>query len=111
MLTAFRLAQVGRATDGGSALEKLRQRSYGLVISDWNMVPMSGIELLNRVRSESALRALRFLMLTANARSASRIEARNAGVDGFLVKPFHPEALGLKIRELLSVPQDLDRVG
>jgi diguanylate cyclase (GGDEF)-like protein len=111
MLTAFGFAQVDRATDGGSALEKLRQRRYGLVISDWNMVPMSGIELLNRVRAEPSLRALRFLMLTANARSASRIEARNAGVDGFLVKPFRPDALALKIRELLSVPQDLDRVG
>jgi diguanylate cyclase (GGDEF)-like protein len=111
MLSAFGFAQVDRAVDGGTALEKLRRRSYGLVISDWNMAPMSGIELLNRVRAEPALRGLRFLMLTANARSASRIEARNAGVDGFLVKPFRPDALAQKIREILSVPQNLDRAG
>jgi EAL domain-containing protein (putative c-di-GMP-specific phosphodiesterase class I)/CheY-like chemotaxis protein len=111
MLTAFGFAQVDRATDGGTALLKLRARAYGLVISDWNMAPVSGIDLLNSVRAEPSLRAVRFLMLTANARSASRIEARNAGVDGFLVKPFRPDALATKIHDLLSAPRTLDRAG
>jgi two-component system, chemotaxis family, chemotaxis protein CheY len=89
--------QVEEAPDGASALEKLRQRPFRLVIADWNMEPMSGLELLREVRADPALAALPFIMVTAEARAAKIAEAQRAGVNGFIIKPFGAEALSLKI--------------
>lgn len=111
MLEAFGFTDVRCATDGAAAWDLLRRQPFGLVISDWNMAPVSGIELLRRIRADPGLGHIQFLMLTANARSASRIAARDAGVDGFLVKPFRPDALASKIRDVLAIQPRLDRVG
>uniref|UniRef100_UPI0035CA4541 response regulator n=1 Tax=uncultured Methylobacterium sp. TaxID=157278 RepID=UPI0035CA4541 len=111
MLKAFGFTDVRCATDGAAAWELLRRRPFGLVISDWNMAPMSGIELLRLIRADPGLGHVQFLMLTANARSASRIAAADAGVDGFLVKPFRPDALAGKIRDVLAVKPQLDWAG
>ena len=92
--------QVEEAADGASALEKLRQKPFGLVISDWNMEPMSGLELLREVRADPALAALPFIMVTAEARAAKIAEAPRAGVSGYIIKPFGAEALSLKIATL-----------
>jgi two-component system chemotaxis response regulator CheY len=89
--------QVEEASDGASALEKLRQKPFSLVISDWNLQPMSGLELLRQVRADPALATLPFIMVTAEARAAKIAEARQAGVSDFIIKPFGAEALSLKI--------------
>jgi two-component system chemotaxis response regulator CheY len=89
--------QVEEACDGESALIKLRQKAFRLVISDWNMEPMSGLELLRQVRADPALAALPFIMITAEARAAKIAEAQQAGVSGYIVKPFGAEALSTKI--------------
>jgi two-component system chemotaxis response regulator CheY len=88
--------QVEEAADGASALEK----PFGLVISDWNMEPMSGLELLREVRADPVLAALPFIMVTAEARAAKIAEAQRAGVSGYIIKPFGAEALSLKIAAL-----------
>ena len=92
--------QVEEAAAGASALEKLRQKPFGLVISDWNMEPMSGLELLREVRADPALAALPFILVTAEARAAKIAEAQRAGVSGYIIKPFGAEALSLKIATL-----------
>ena len=92
--------QVEEAADGASALGKLRQKPFSLVISDWNMEPMSGLELLREVRADPALTALSFIMVTAEARAAKIAEAQRAGVSGYIIKPFGAEALNLKIAAL-----------
>jgi two-component system chemotaxis response regulator CheY len=89
--------QVEEACDGATALAKLRQKPYRLVISDWNMEPMSGLELLRQVRADPALAATPFIMITAEAREAKIAEAQQAGVDGYIIKPFGAEALNTKI--------------
>jgi two-component system chemotaxis response regulator CheY len=89
--------EVEEATDGESALAMLRQKPFRLVISDWNMEPMSGLELLRAVRADPVLAELPFIMVTAEAREAKIAEAREAGVSGYIVKPFGAEALSSKI--------------
>ena len=89
--------QVEEASDGADALEKLRQKPFSLVISDWNMEPMSGLELLRQVRADPALATLPFIMITAEAREARIAEAEQAGVSAYIIKPFGAEALSLKI--------------
>jgi two-component system chemotaxis response regulator CheY len=92
--------QVEEAADGASALVKLREKPFSLVISDWNMEPMSGLELLREVRADPALAALPFIMVTAEARASKIAEAQRAGVSGYIIKPFGAEALNLKIAAL-----------
>ena len=92
--------QVEEASDGATALAMLRQKPFRLVISDWNMEPMSGLELLREVRADPALAALPFIMVTAETRAAKIAEAEDAGVSGYIVKPFGAEALSTKIAAL-----------
>jgi two-component system chemotaxis response regulator CheY len=94
--------QVEEASDGATALAMLRQKPFRLVISDWNMEPMSGLELLRAVRADPALATLPFIMVTAEAREAKIAEAREAGVSGYIVKPFGAEALSTGIAALAS---------
>ncbi len=94
--------QVEEASDGASALEKLRQKPFDLVISDWNMEPMSGLDLLREVRADPALAALPFIMVTAEARAAKIAEAQRAGVSGYIIKPFGAEALNIKIAAIVG---------
>ena len=86
------LGQIGfgnieEAGDGASALEKLKAGGYGLVISDWNMEPMSGLELLKNVRATGSLKETPFIMVTAEGTKEKVIEAIKTGVDDYLVKP------------------------
>jgi len=92
--------EVEEAADGASALDKLRQRRFRLVISDWNMEPMSGLELLRSIRADPELAALPFIMVTAESREAKIAEAVEAGVSGYIVKPFGAEALSAEIRAI-----------
>jgi two-component system chemotaxis response regulator CheY len=90
------------ASDGADALAKLRSKAYGLVISDWMMEPMSGLELLEQVRADPGLQALPFIMITAERRAGRIAEAERAGADAFIVKPLDAEILRDKIAAVLG---------
>jgi two-component system, chemotaxis family, chemotaxis protein CheY len=88
---------VDDASDGQAALEKLKAKKYGLVISDWNMAPMTGYELLQQVRADAELNALPFIMVTAEAKTENVVAAKKAGVNNYIVKPFNADTLRTKI--------------
>jgi two-component system, chemotaxis family, chemotaxis protein CheY len=93
---------VDAASDGAAALAKLRQGTFGLVISDWMMEPMSGLELLRQVRADPKLQALPFIMITAENRKERVAKAEQAGADGFIVKPFNAQALSDRIAAVMA---------
>ena len=93
---------VDEATDGSMALQKLRDKDYGLVISDWNMEPMTGIQLLREVRADAKLKALPFIMITAESKTENVIAAKEAGVNNYIVKPFNAATLKTKLSSVLG---------
>lgn len=93
---------VEEAQDGSAALLKLRDKSYGLVISDWNMEPMSGLQLLKEVRADDNLKNTPFIMITAESKSENVIAAKEAGVNNYIVKPFNVETLKGKLTAVLG---------
>ena len=88
---------VDDASDGSSALAKLQTKRYGLVISDWNMEPMTGYELLKEVRQDPGLSKTPFIMVTAESKTENVIAAKKAGVNNYIVKPFNAQTLQSKI--------------
>jgi len=93
---------VDEATDGAAALQKLRGKEYNLVISDWNMEPMTGIQLLREVRGDDGLKQIPFIMVTAESKSENVIAAKEAGVSNYIVKPFNAETLKSKMESVLG---------
>ena len=94
---------VDEATDGTAALEKIKAKEYGLVISDWNMEPMTGLELLKQVRaSEAAFKNVPFIMVTAESKTENVVAAKQASVNNYIVKPFNAETLKTKIASVLG---------
>ncbi|MBN8936339.1 MAG: response regulator [Rhizobiales bacterium] len=93
---------VDDATDGASALAKMRHKKYGLVISDWNMEPMTGYEFLKQVRANPDLNATPFIMVTAESKTENVIAAKEAGVDNYIVKPFNAATLKSKIEAVFA---------
>src|SRR5258705_6374077 len=107
LLKQLGFENVDDANDGTSALAKMRTKQYNLVISDWNMAPMTGYDLLREIRSDPALTATRFIMVTAESKTDNVIAAKRAGVDNYIVKPFNAQTLQHKIQAVfheLSVP-------
>lgn len=92
---------VDEATDGAQALSMLRAGNYGLVISDWNMQPMTGLQLLQEIRADAKLKSLPFIMVTAESKTENVIAAKQAGVSNYIVKPFNAETLKEKIEKVL----------
>ncbi len=93
---------VDEATDGSAALQKLRDKEYSLVISDWNMEPMSGMQLLTEVRADTKLKDLPFIMITAESKTENVIAAKEAGVSNYIVKPFNAATLKTKLSAVLG---------
>ena len=93
---------VDEATDGSMALQKLRDKEYGLVISDWNMEPMTGFQLLREVRADAKLKALPFIMITAESKTENVIAAKEAGVNNYIVKPFNAATLKTKLASVIG---------
>ncbi|RFP61382.1 MAG: response regulator [Limnothrix sp. CACIAM 69d] len=93
---------VEEAGDGIGALQKLRESKYGLVIANWNMEPMSGLQLVKEMRADSKLQTIPFIMMTAGSRTESAIAAREAGANSSIVKPFNAETLKQKIQTALG---------
>jgi two-component system chemotaxis response regulator CheY len=102
LLKQIGFANVDEATDGSMALEMFKNKKYGLVISDWNMEPMSGIELLKQVRALNDNQNVPFIMVTAESKTENVIAAKQAGVNNYIVKPFNAETLKAKIASVLG---------
>lgn len=107
MIIARQLQQLGfgnvdTAIDPVTALTMLRQRRYGLILSDWNMAPMDGIGLLRALRQDPDYSGIPFLLVTAESRPAKVLEARELGADGYLVKPFDRDGLRRKLVAILG---------
>lgn len=97
LLKQLGFANVDEASDGTSALNMMREEDYGLVISDWNMEPMTGYELLREVRADNHLSRTPFIMVTAESKTDNVIAAKKAGVNNYIVKPFNAATLKSKI--------------
>ncbi|MBF0117910.1 MAG: chemotaxis response regulator CheY [Desulfobacterales bacterium] len=93
---------ITEADDGTAALEELKKDKYGLIVSDWNMPKMTGLELLKKVRSTDEFKDIPFLMVTAEAQKQNVIEAVKAGVTNYIVKPFTAEAISEKLTKIFG---------
>ena len=97
LLKQLGFTTVDDANDGSTALDKMRERKYGLVISDWNMEPMTGYDLLKEVRADPNLATTPFIMITAESKTENVIAAKKAGVNNYIVKPFNAATLKTKM--------------
>ena len=103
LLKQLGFSNIDEATDGSMALEKVKNKNYGLIISDWNMEPMSGYEFLKQVRgSGEAYKDTPFIMVTAESKTENVVMAKQAGVNNYIVKPFNAETLKTKISAVLG---------
>ena len=104
LLKQLGFVDIDDAGDGKAALIKLRGRKYGLVISDWNMEPMTGYDLLKEVRADPTLARTPFIMVTAESKNDNVIAAKKAGVSNYIVRPFNAQTLKSKIDAVLLPP-------
>ena len=102
LLAKLGFKDVDEATDGTEALNMLQGRHYGLIISDWNMQPMTGYELLKQVRTNDQFKSIPFVMVTAESKAENVIAARKAGVNNYIIKPFSAEVLKAKLKTVLG---------
>ena len=97
LLKQIDFENVEEASDGVEALAKLQAGNFDLIISDWNMEPMTGLQLLQHVRADPKLKSTPFIMVTAESKTENVIVAKQAGVSNYIVKPFNAQTLKSKI--------------
>ena len=97
LLKQIGFTNIDEASDGAQAYDKIKAGAYGLIISDWNMQPMTGFELLQKMKADPALADIPFIMVTAESKTDNVIAARKAGVSSYIVKPFNAATLKAKI--------------
>jgi two-component system chemotaxis response regulator CheY len=97
LLLQLGFKNVDEAIDGKDALKKLHEKSFSLIISDWNMDPMTGLQLLQMLRADAKLKNLPFIMVTAENKPENIIAAKQAGVSNYIAKPFAVDTLKAKI--------------
>jgi two-component system chemotaxis response regulator CheY len=102
LLKELGFANVEEAEDGAAALQKLRSGKFDFVVSDWNMPNMTGLELLQKIRSDPTLKHLPVLMVTAEAKKENIIAAAQAGASGYIVKPFTAATLEEKLNKIFQ---------
>lgn len=104
LLKQLGFENVDEAADGQEALQKMRDadQKFGLVISDWNMEPMTGYELLREVRADDSLKPTPFIMVTAESKTENVVAAKRAGVNNYIVKPFNAATLKSKITAVIG---------
>jgi two-component system, chemotaxis family, chemotaxis protein CheY len=90
------------AEDGVAALKKMEKEKVDLIISDWIMPNMNGLDFLKAVKGDEKFKTIPFIMVTAEGQKGSVLDAINAGVNNYIVKPFSPETLSLKIKKVLK---------
>ena len=100
LLRQLGIENVDEATDGGTALTKLHESDYGLVISDLNMQPMTGLQLLKEVRADQKLKQIPFIMINAESKTENVVAAKEAGVTNYIVKPFNAATLKQKLEAI-----------
>ena len=97
LLKQIGFENVDDASNGEAALQKIKAKRYSLIISDWNMEPMTGFQLLQKVREDGASANVPFIMITAESKTDNVVAARRAGVNHYIVKPFNAATLKSKI--------------
>jgi two-component system chemotaxis response regulator CheY len=102
LLEQLGFRNIDEALDGPSALNLIRSKDYGLVLSDWNMQPMTGFEVLQAVRADERTRSLPFVMVTAEAKTENVVAAKQAGVNNYIIKPFTLAVLKQKLTAVLG---------
>jgi two-component system chemotaxis response regulator CheY len=90
------------AEDGSNALDTLKKEKVGLIVSDWNMPKMTGLDLLKAVRGDDTLKEIPFIMVTAEGQKENVVEAVKAGVSNYIVKPFTPETFSEKLEKVFG---------
>ncbi|MEK7762125.1 MAG: chemotaxis response regulator CheY [Nitrospirota bacterium] len=102
ILKQLGFSNMDEAENGQEALQKLRADTFGFVVSDWNMPVMPGIEMLRAIRADEKLKHIPVLMVTAEAQKENLIEAIQAGVNNYVVKPFTAETMQEKINKIFN---------
>ena len=102
LLRQLGFTDVDDAADGSAALAKMNGKQYGLVISDWNMEPMTGYELLKQVRANPQTAGTPFIMITAESKTENVVAAKQAGANNYIIKPFNAETLKHKIEAVFT---------
>ncbi|WP_374513674.1 response regulator [Brevundimonas sp.] len=102
LLEQLGFRNIDEAGDGATALEKIQNTEYGLILSDWNMAPMTGYELLKAVRADPRTKTTPFVMITAEAKTENVVAARQAGVNNYIIKPFTLAVLKQKLTTVLG---------
>ena len=102
LLRQLGFTDVDDAADGSAALAKMNGKKYGLVISDWNMEPMTGYELLKQVRANPQTAGTPFIMITAESKTENVVAAKQAGANNYIIKPFNAETLKHKIEAVFA---------
>jgi two-component system, chemotaxis family, chemotaxis protein CheY len=100
VLRQLGFSNIIEAEDGSVALTELKKEKIGLIVSDWNMPNMTGLDLLKAVRGDGELKSIPFIMVTAEGQKENVIEAVKAGVSNYVVKPFTPETFGEKLQKV-----------
>ena len=102
LLKQLGFGNVTEAIDGTDALAKLKEKKIALIISDWNMAPMTGLDLLKQVRADAQLKTIPFIMVTAESKPENIISAKQAGVSNYIVKPFSADTLKAKMATIIG---------
>jgi two-component system chemotaxis response regulator CheY len=102
LLNDFGYTNIDEANSGSAALECLRDNKNNLIISDWNIEPVSGLELLRQVRAEEEFKQVHFIMIAAEAKIENVIAAKQAGVNNYIVKPFNAATLRAKVDAVMG---------
>ncbi len=102
LLNQMGFKNIDEATDGGMALQKLKENKYNLILSDWNMEPMTGLDLLKAVRADATLKHIPVILITAESKPENIITAKQAGVNNYIVKPFNANTLKEKLTAVIG---------
>lgn len=102
LLKQLGFENVDEATDGTMALGMMKEKQYGLILSDWNMQPMTGLELLQQARSDDKYKEIPFILITAEGKTENVVIAKQAGVSNYIVKPFNAETLKTKLEAVFG---------
>ena len=102
LLKELGFSKFDEADDGATAWPMIQNGQYDFIVSDWNMPEMSGLDLLKNVRADEKLKSTPFLLISAEAKRSQILEAAEAGVDGYIVKPFTAATLNAKIEKIFE---------
>ncbi|MBC8432307.1 MAG: response regulator [Desulfobacterales bacterium] len=102
ILKQIGFTDITEADDGSTALKELKKEKYDLILSDWNMPEMQGIDLLNTMKADDELKSIPFIMVTAEAQKDNIVGAVKAGVSSYIVKPFTAETISEKLKKVFG---------